>query len=706
MWIHKWGQVRGRLRKGELTSLIDLAYADSTLFSAMSFDILHGDQRPFSTSNEVVLTAATARRFAQDGDIGRLIGRQLTFFTGGNERHEVVVSAITYDVPSRSSLWFEALLPFDTMPEHDESGSSERVTTFLMLEDAEQRQEIEKELPAFGDRYFDQDFQMLRDEGEWSKDDNPFALHLEPIAEMYAARTPGSRLRETPEQVITIVGVLGSLVLLVGCVNFTVLSLGRSIRRSKEIGLRKVSGAYRSHIIRQHVIEAVLLSTVALVVGAALATRLLPEVSSLFALPNYSLRWVHTPFTWAFAILLPVFVGCLAGFYPAYALSRIDPVISLKGGNPFGNRNRFGRRLVIVQFSTTAFLLASTQVILDQIHHIRTFERGFDMSTLLYIDANSFAHRELHEKYRARISNIPGVEGVFGVSTGFGGGAHWYRSTEADLSFNYLGVTPNFVSTLGLEIVAGRDFRTVGPVDQVLVNEVLGKAMGWDDPIGQVVPFEVGAVDHPRVVGVIKDFHFASPRVPIRPLVLHRDPTNNTDRTYVKMARSKVGELQHTLEEAWRKVALVAPSHIRMMGEEFRQNESAEQAFFESLGYAASLFGLIISCLGLFGLAQHTLSQRTKEIGVRKVLGASIPSVLFLLSRHLISLAVFGCVLGSIASYFAVDEYIAGSTNQIRIGIAHFLWPSLGIVVIAGLSTCYHTVKAAFVDPAEEMRHE
>ena len=701
--IVRWRSDWGRLRLDDFTSRFRLAYVDSTFFSSLTIEFLHGDPNPFSTPNEVILTPTTARRFVGDGDIAKMIGRRLVFFAGGDDAHEVVVSAITYDIPYQSSMWFEALLPLDLMPRGDESSYDDNVMTLAMLHSPDQRVSFEEGLPAFAARYFEKDLKSLRDRGKWKEKRNPFTLFLQPISEMYANNTSGGN-NYLPEILINMIAFVGGLVLLLGCVNFTVLSLGRATGRSKEIGLRKVSGAYRSHIVGQLVLEAIFLSAVAMVLGAALAQFLLPEVSSLFPLPHYALKWTYTPISWAFLVLLPVLLGVLSGFYPAYTLSGVDPVSSLKGETRLGGRNRLSRILVVVQFSASIFLLASTQIFLSQMHHIQSIDRGFDMSTLLAIEANSIDHRKHHEAFKTRASSIPGVDGVFGVSVSVGLRAERYTTKEDGIQMNYLGITSEFLSTLNLKIVRGRDLWMHGPVAEVVVNERLVEAMKWDDPIGQVVPFTVGQVDHPSVVGVVEDFHFTAPSAPIMPLLLHQDPTNNTGRTYVKIAAGQVGTLRPQLEELWLEVAPNAPSSIEMLDEMVHNQGAGIHSMFRSLGYAASFFGTIISCLGLFGLALHTLSRRSKEIGVRKVLGASMSSVFVLLSRRLLTLAVIGCALGSVASFYAVQSILQGFAKQVPVGITTFVWPTLGVTLLASLSIAYHTFKSACIDPSVELR--
>ena len=710
----RFRNVWGRLRRDDFTTRMNaMAFTDSTFFTTLSFEIMHGDRHPLTTPNEIVLTAKTAKRFADDGDIADLIGKRIVYFNPQNKMYDLTVTAIAYDPTYRSSLQFTALLPWElTKAGLNESGvpfSDRNAMTFIMLKSPQDRKVIEDGLPELSKQVFATDEDELRGSGKWSKEESPFALHLHQYGEMHKEGLMGGNvLSIMPPILIYIVGILGGLVLLVGCVNFTILSLGRSTHRTREIGLRKVSGASRSHLIGQHVVEAVFLCAVSVVAGAALANYLKPEMASLFYFfPNYALDWSHTPLFWAFMILLPLVVGSVAGFYPAFALSRVEAVSALKGLGGGGGKNRFARFLVIVQFAAATFLLASTQVVLRQIDYTNTFDRGYDPSLIFVIDPNSEDFERLYDRYRSRVMALPGVENVAGTQTTIGGGfPRNYEIKEPEVQMFHSSVTPEFLDTYGLELLEGRNLRVNGPVDEVLVNEFMVEKMGWDNPIGQTVPFEYDDIDHPHVVGVVKDFFYLHGAAPMFPLVLHQNPAMQKARVAVRMKPDLIGETVPQLEEIWKEVAPDAPSTLFTLDVIIERNMEDATNLLRPLGYTASIFGIIISCLGLFGLAIHTLARRTKEVGVRKVLGASIPSVFALLTRRLIALAIIGCILGSVASHFTVKLILDMFSNQVPVGVHFFLIPSLGILVLSLLSVFYHTLKTAWVDPTEELQHE
>ncbi len=702
--VARWGPSFGRLRRDDFTIRFDITYVDSSLFSMFSFDIAYGDRAPFSTPNEIVLTSKTAERYAKGGDVASLIGESFTFYTSGNTPFQVTCTAIIDGPTYRSSLQFEGLVPFDLMAGYQETGDA--VLTFAMLERPEDRVALEGALPDLAKRMFAKQSDELRGKGQWSQEEDPFALHTVALNEMLENRTPGDMLRVMSEAMVWIVGVLGGLVLMVGAVNFTVLSLGRAVYRAKEIGLRKVTGAQGGQVIGQHIVEAVLLCVISTCVGVFLADTLMPPLSALFSIPNYELRWSATPIFWVFLLCLPLVVGSLAGFYPAYAASRIEPAAVMRGIGMRARKGRLARSLVVIQFGAAVFLLASTEVMLGQYYHGRAMDRGYDPNSLLVIDVNSDDYELIYPRYRARVIGLPGVEGVAGSSRALGVGANYYRSEEPEMHIFHTSVTPEFASTFGLTIVEGRDFRPNGPLDEVLVNQKLVEEMGWDDPIGQVVPFKYGLVDHPIVAGVVEDFIYLLPMAPVYPFVAHRDTSQQTARVWVRFDRSETGTIVPQLKEAWREVAPAAPTDLEILSDYIGARDEDEIKLFESVGYASSVFGTLISCLGLFGLALHTLATRTKEVGVRKVLGASVPSVFVLLSKHLILLSVAGCVLGSLGSYYVVGLLVQNFAHQEPIGIHHFAVPSAALILLALGSICYHTVRTAYLDPTEELKYE
>ena len=690
----RWGYSGGgRLRYSDFTTRVVFAFVDSSLFSMMSFEMMHGDSQPFSTPNEVVLTARLAKRFAGEEDIASLIGKRFTYMTTyDNTLHDVIVSAIAYDPTYRSTLQFEAFLPY-YMFSVDRLQRSIDPPLFVMLQEASQREAVEQGLASIADEILAEEVVQLRGAGKWSEEKSPFSLHLQPFTEAHEDVIPGSPLLVMPDDTVDLVLILGIVVLALGCINFIVLSLGRSVYRAREIGLRKVAGARRSHVIGQVVLESIVLCALALVVGVALADYLMPGLSAVFEMPNYALGWTSSWVFWAFVILLPIAVGLLSGLYPALVLSRTEPIGALKG-SASARQGRLTRGLIVLQFGATIFLLANTQVLLAQIDYIREMDRGFDVGSILTIDPNSTEHVKLYERFRTKIVDLPGVENVAGGSVSLGGGARFYSSKDPDVFMFHAAVTADIVGTFGLTVIEGRNFRPDGPTDVVLVNRKMVEVMQWEDPIGQTVPFKDGdQIDHPQVVGVVENFQFTPANWTTGPLVLHRNPETRTARVFVRMTPSAIPDLLPRLKEIWKEIAPDAPSTINLMSDTVaRENESLTK-FLGSLGYAASGFGLLISCLGLFGVALHTLAQRVKEVGVRKVLGASITSLFIVLSTRLIILTVIGCVLGSIGAYYASQMILQDYGRQVSVGIQHFVLPSLGVVLIAFLTIAYQTLK-------------
>ena len=704
--VLRWGRGWGRLRREDFTArFLDMAYVDSTLFSVMSFDIIHGDRSPLSTPNEVVLTESTALRFAENGNISRLIGERFTFFTSLNKLHEVTCTAIVRDPIYRSTLQFTGFLPLDLSSDYND-WIEEPLLTFILLRDPKDLSIVEQGLPDLARRVFATQTEKLRLAGKWSLQESPYSLHTMPLTEMHKIDLPGDQLHVIDDTTLWIVGVLGGLVLVVGCLNFVILSLGRAVYRSKEIGLRKVSGALRHHVISQHVIEATLLCGISAITGAALADYLMPRTAALFSIPNYVLEWSHSPSLLTFLFLLPLVVAILAGFYPAYSLSKVEPVAAMKGERATSRKGRFTTILVVIQFAATIFLLASTQILLGQIRYGQTLDRGYDPSTLFVIDPNSLDHERLYRRYRTAVMGLPGVLNVAGSSTTVGEGAQYHRMQEPEMHVFHASVTPEFVSTFGLTLVEGKLLKENGPVDEVLVNQQMVEAMGWEDPIGQTVPIKLGEVDHPTVIGVLEDFIYLHARAPVFPFVVHQNPSDQTERVWVRLDPLHVGTLLPKLNAIWREVAPDPPSTLHLLSEDVESMDEDQQRLIEPLGYGASVFGAVISCLGAFGLSLHMFGLRRKEVVVRKVIGASVLSVFALLCRGLLFLAAVGCVMGSVGSYYVVTWILRDHSNRVPIGTVDFLLPSLGLIALAFLSIVYHTLRTACVEPTKELKHE
>ena len=635
--VTRWRMAEGsRLGHGDLWTKSRIAYVDSSFFTMLSFGVMHGDPRPLRTPNEVVLTASLAKRFTSDGDVASLVGKRFRYVTAyDNTTHEMVVSAILYDPTYRSTLQFEAFAHCEMLAA-DKQQPVEDSAYLVMLGDGAQKEAVEEGLSGLVDELLADEIARLRGAGKWSEPEPPFGIGLQPFVDAHEDPIPYTPVWVMPDDLINLVLILGSVVLLLGCVNFVVLSLGRSVYRSREIGLRKVTGARPLHVLGQIVLESIVLCALALLAGLLIADYTMPGLSSLFPMPNYALGWTSNPAFWIFVLLLPVAVGLLAGLYPAAILSRAEPVGALKG-EVSTREGRLTLALIVLQFGLTVFVLATTRIVLSQFDYLRAFDRGFDTERIMTIDPNSSEHAKLHRQFRARVIDMPGVENVAGSSVALGIWALRYTSRDPDVSMFHVAVTSEFVETFGLTLLEGRDFRPGGPTDVVLVNEKMVKRMGWENPIGQTVPIVDGdQVDHPQVIGVVEDFHFSAPNWSIGPLVLHRNPETRTARVVIRMEPYAVPKLVPELRRIWKEVAPDLPSLIMVLSERFASENQGAERLFQSLGYSASLFGLLISCLGLFGVAMLTLGQRTKEVGIRKVLGASISSLFVVLSSRLV----------------------------------------------------------------------
>ncbi len=701
---------------GEKTFSEGLVFTDPSIFAVFNFPLLQGNPTTaLEHPNSVVVTEKMARKYFGDEDP---LGKRLHINIRGRAE-DFVVTAVTKNVPDNSSIRFQFLLPIQKYGSYErvkESWRNFNGSLFIRLDQNAATVALEHKLPPFVQKYFGGMIERGQSEGYLSKDADAFLLRFQPLREMYLGSVDISSQEDKSNPVYSyILAGIAGLVLLVACINFMTLAIGRAASRAKEIGVRKVLGAVRLHLIRQFWGEALLLSFFAFVLGLVLAELFLPAFNQL-ASKNLALSYFSHSWLMAGLIGLWLLTGLLAGSYPSLFLSRFAPVSVLKGMARLGGKNLFTRGLVVFQFGLSIFLIVAALVFSSQLKFLLNKNLGYNAEHVVVISMYTGAKDngdELLARFKNRLSGQSSVVSISGTSGAF---THGYdrngfeHNGKQRVAYVYR-IDDAFLTTLGIKLVDGRNFQTESGLDaqqSVMVNETLAHEFEWQTPyVGKRLNGwdEKRIPGGPEVVGIVKDFHFLSLREEIAPVMLLADPAWAMNEILVRISPADVSETLTLLENTWREVAPNKPFEFSFLDEDVQSQYQLEQRWGKIVRYS-TIFAIVLACLGLFGLTTLSVTNRTKEIGIRKVLGASVTGVAGLISKEFAQLVLMANVIAWPAAYYAMSKWLQNYAYRIELGAGTFLLATALVLGIALLTISFQAVKAALANPAEALRYE
>ncbi len=683
----------------------DFFLADSTVFDMFSYEFVKGDQAtaldlPFT----MVITEKIATKYFGDTDpVGLSIQNQ--------QNEEFKITGVIKDVPNNSHFRFDALVSRNTRPQNQGSWGNFGVFTYIQLPVGYDLSKMYVSLDTIVNQRVNPIFEQFG---------ISIKYELQKIADIHLY----SKIQDEAEaggdiSYIYIFGAVAAFMLVIACINYMNLATARSANRAKEVGIRKVMGSQRKQLIIQFITESVVIALIALFVSIALIYLLLPAFNSLSSKDMPFGYILQAPVLLSlFGIV--VFVGVVGGSYPAFYLSGFSPVsvlkgkLSSKGGSVF-----FRKSLVVVQFSISIFMLISTLIVFDQLTFLRNKDLGFDKKQVIRIDLSGRQLQQNSGVLVTKIEQSSDVEsvGMADASPGEGIGKLLLKVEDndgklADKGVDLYSADFDFVKTLGMDIVLGRDFSRDIISDTtfaVLVNEAMVNRMAWKDPIGKKFIFQGAGPDNTDiekyVVGVVKDYHQNSLYDVIEPLMIILDDEQN----YV-FVRTKTGDDKQSLaslEIVWKEVNPNNPFEYKFLDQDFdsqyRADERRSQIFTAFSGLT-----IAIACLGLLGLAAFTTEQRTKEIGVRKVIGASVNSLVYLVSKEFFLLVGIGMVLAFPAAWYFTNSWLQNFAYQIELEgeWLTFVVSALLAFVITMATVGYHVVRAAMSNPVNSLRDE
>jgi len=685
-------------------------FGDSTFFEVFTFPFLQGDpETALVEPNTVVLTESTARKyFGQQNPIGQTLRV--------NERTDYEVTGVMADVPTNSHFHFDFLGSLGTLDNsRNPMWVSNNFRTYFLLADGHSPEALQAKFPAMVKNYagpqVEQFLGITID--QFFASGGRFAFQIQALTDVHLHSQLDFEIE--PNGDITYVyafSVVAFLILLIACINFMNLATARSANRAKEVGVRKVLGSNRRQLTLQFLMESMLLSVIALGVALVLAAVLLPVFNSL---SGKALQIDYLDgFMLSGVIGLAVLVGLLAGSYPAFFLASFSIVNVLKGRGLVGMKSSGLRSgLVVFQFVISIALMIGTAMVYRQVDFIQNKRLGFDKEHVIVLERfNALGPQQ--QAFKQQIQQHPNVVAVAAANTlpgrSFGDTSFIPEGAppEEILSLRLLYTDFDLLETLNLELVDGRFFSRDFATDSaaVVLNEAAVKELGWTEAVGKrlVSPsFNGEETEFITVVGVVKDFHFQSLREAIRPLGLFIGRNLN----YLAV-RIQPGDISGTLaafETQWKTFAPGQPFTYSFLDRDVDALYQADQRTGSLFGTFA-LLAIMIACLGLFGLAAFTAEQRTKEIGVRKVLGASVGGIVLLLSKEFTKLVALAFVVAAPLAYFATNRWLQDFAFQADFSWWIFVLAGLAALTIAWLTVSYQSIRAALTNPVEALRYE
>ncbi len=691
----------------------NIFFVDPEFLDVFSFPLTKGDlETPLKDLNSVIITESAAEKYFGDSDpLGKKLSVQLI-----DKFHDLTITAISADPPENSSLDFQFLIPFDKCrsyvnPKLFRHWGNVSPETFIRISSETDPDELQAKFSVISEKYY---AKSMGGKAEYLM--QPLTdIHLN--KDIPAGRTPVS----DPVYSYILAGV-GILVLFIACVNFITLSIGRSSSRSREVGMRKVMGAFRSQVTVQYIGEAVILTFISMAAGLVFAYLFLPVFNSISGK-----HLVLTPGSGVIPIMavLLVLVGIVAGSYPALVLSGFQPVSVLKGVLSSGRKNLLSRILVLVQFSLSILLLISTFLMKQQLDFIRSKNLGYNRERVLVVEngtQSSVANRNF-EVYKNELEKSDMIVKVGGANNQFG--VYWtkvgYHERTGEFREFFMNlVDHDYIPSLGMEIVNGRNFsREFGSdrTEGIIVNEAFVKYYGWDDPLNSKLPDNFPP--H-RIIGVVKDFNFSSLHELIRPLVLVLNRNVILDgiddivgsnfpivlgKMIIRIGHGETSVIVDHLKNVWEEVAPNAPFNLSFVDETIDSQYREDRKWSTVINYA-SYFAILIACMGLFGLSALSVDKRVKEIGIRKVLGASTGGIVSLVSTELLFLVIASNILAWPAAYYAVNRWLQDFAFRTDQSILTFIVSGVIALLVAFITISFQSVKAAVSNPVDTLRYE
>ncbi|MEP2774296.1 MAG: ABC transporter permease [Fulvivirga sp.] len=703
---------------GELMSFYEseILGADSNFFNLFDFELLYGDPKTALTGiNKVVVSKEMAIKYFGTEQV---LGETLLF---GDSKTAVIISGVTDTQPTNNHFRFDFLISITTNPAFkniEGTWIATQVVTYAKLKPGSKAGQLEQKMDVIAPNYaaaqlsgWGMEYEkFLEGKGEWK-------FYLQPVSEIHLNSAGiGNRIGPVSDGTYMYVfSFTAALILLLAVINFINLSTARASIRAKEVGVRKALGSNRSQLIGQFMFESVGLCFLAGIVGLGLAEFMRLLIENYMGSVFHIVQW-YSPLFYVLFILFVVLVGFIAGIYPALHLTGFKPSKVLKGEFRTGQKSKWLRNgLVILQYSISIALMVGTLVVYFQLSYFNNKDVGYEKDNIVVIN---WAHKlGTHlEKYRQDVLSHPAVKNATISMDVIGRGSYEDifvdRKSGHEQSIAMMKADEHQLETMGIELLMGRFFDKNNAADKhaIVINESTMAAFGYteDNVLNQEIDYAGDDMGAARVIGVVRDFNFYSLHYPIAPYIFfHLDaPIWGSSRVVsIKTTSDNTAELLSFLENKWNETVSDAPFDYSFLNDEYALQYQTEQ----QLGVLFALFtviALVIACLGLFGLASYLVSQKSKEIGIRKTLGASVAQILLKFNSSFVKLVVIAMCLALPIAWWAMESWLDQFVYRIDLEWYIFAIASLLSLVIALLTVSFHSVKAAYLNPVETLKDE
>ena len=679
----------------------NMLFADSSLFKVFDFKLMKGNpQTVLSNPFSIVLSETYAKKyFGNEDPVGKIL-----LFSGDNT--PATVTGVMKDIPENSQIKTDFFVSMSTLTQDLEKGVDDEwgnfgAITYLLLKPGANAAALEKKLPGFLNNWIGKDM---------DKAQMHYTLLLEPLRDVYLYSTRNGATSGNIKNVY-IFSLIALFILLIACFNFINLTTARASERAKEVGVRKVAGATKNQLAQQFIGESVLICLIAFALSIALSVLFLPifnHLSGKIISPG-----IFSNFTYIGVLLvISILIGLMAGFYPALVLSSFKPVVVLKGKFTTGSKGSLLRKgLVVAQFSISIALIIGTIIVYSQMQFMRSQDLGFNKDQMMLLTTGS---DPASDAFKQSVASIPGVKSVSLSSSApsLDNNAAYseIENKNGDLQVGTLGlydVDVDFIPQYKMKLLAGRNFSKDFPSDtsqSIIVNEATVKMFGYTSAEQIIGKRYKQWGKEGKIIGVIKDFHFRSLQENIEPLSMRMNKRSQ-DLASINIASANMPETIAAIESKWKEMIPGRPFSFSFLDESFNKQYVSEDRFGK-LFLDFSILAILISCLGLLGLASYSTLQRKKEIGVRKVLGATVSNITGLLSKDFIKLVLIALVIASPIAYWGMHKWLQGFAYRINIQWWVFIIAGFIALFIALFTVSFQAIKAAIANPVKSLRSE
>ncbi|MBK7872150.1 MAG: ABC transporter permease [Saprospiraceae bacterium] len=676
----------------------NIVFADNQFFDVYTVKFIAGDPKTvLEAPDAIVLTQESAEKyFPNQNAIGKTVER--------NDGKLFKVTGIVEDFPTQSHFHFGFLAPLKTLPiveQRKEQWGSATVYTYVKLQPGSDANVLNEKFQAYIKKHFADSF---------TESGNYTSFPLQPMLDIHLKSNLETELETNGNlSYVYLFGIIGFIILLLACINFVNLATARSMTRAREVGVRKVLGSQRVQLIRQFFAESFLYVVIAVVFAGLLANLLLPAFND-FTGKTLTIDFLNSPFVLALLAGFALLVTLLSCSFPAFFLSSFAPISVLKGSViKIGGKEFLRKGLVVTQFCISTTLIIGTLVVWRQLDFLQNERLGFDKEQVLVINRAT----ALGQNYNTFLDQIRALPQVLKASAtqnlpgkGFDSSLFLPEQpanyTETSLSYTF--ADEQIVEVLELEIVEGRNFSKDLASDSsaFLINETAAKALGWDKPIGRQLNY--GKFIKGPVIGVIKDFHFESLHHEMKPLIILHSRWN-TSLIAVRLQSNNMNGSIATIQNLWKEFAPTSVFEYTFLDEDYQKLYREEQRMGQVF-IAFSILAIFIACLGLFGLSAYIAEQRTKEIGIRKVLGASITDIAAMLSKDFVKLVLLAAIIAFPLAWWGMSKWLEDFAYRTQIEWWMFAVAGVGALGIALITVSFQAIRAAVANPIKSLRSE